>query len=56
MAKRSGIESMSEFALIDLLETGESMNYGDSRETIEELIASKREAREQREAVERERK
>ena len=50
MAKRGGIESMSEFALIELLETGESMNYGESRETIEKLIASKREAREKREA------
>ena len=50
MAKRGGIESMSELALIDLLETGESMNYSESRETIEALIASKREAREKREA------
>src|ERR1039457_5544856 len=56
MAKRGGIESMSELALIDLLETGESMNYSESRETIEALIASKREAREKREAQARERK
>jgi hypothetical protein len=56
MARRGGIESMSEFALIDLLETGESMNYSESRETIEALIASKREAREKREAQARERK
>src|SRR5450759_2884942 len=56
MAKRGGIELMSEFALIDLLETGESMNYSESRETIEALIASNREAREKREAQARERK
>ena len=56
MAKRGGIESMSELALIDLLETGESMNYSESRETIEALIASKREAREKREAQASERK
>ena len=50
MAKRGGIESMSELALIDLLETGESMNYSESRETIEKLIADKKQAREKREA------
>ena len=50
MAKRGGIESMSEFALIELLETGESMNCGETRETFERIIASKREAREKREA------
>jgi hypothetical protein len=50
MVRRGGIESMSEFALIELLETGESMNYGESRETFERIIAAKRGAREKREA------
>jgi hypothetical protein len=56
MARRGGIASMLEFALIDLIETGESMNYSESRETIEALIASKREAREKREVQARVRK